>query len=112
MKDTLMSFKKFWFVLLFAFALATTGSAQAPAGTITGHVIDATGLPLPGVTVTLRGTDLTQTFVTEGDGRYRFLDLAPGPYKLTSVLDGFATTVREPVILDLGRNVDVPMKME
>jgi hypothetical protein len=107
-----MSFKKFWFVLLFAFALATTGSAQAPAGTITGHVVDATGLPLPGVTVTLRGTDLTKTFVTEGDGRYRFIELAPGPYTLTSVLDGFATTVREQVILDLGKNVDVPVTME
>ena len=36
-------------------------SAQTPAGIITGRVADATGLPLPGVTVTLQGSDIDGT---------------------------------------------------
>jgi hypothetical protein len=86
--------------------------AQSPAGTISGRVVDATSLSVPGVTVTLQGVDLTQVFITEADGRFRFLELAPGPYKVTSILQGFATNVRENVVLDLGRNVELPVTMQ
>jgi hypothetical protein len=85
--------------------------AQTPAGTIAGHVADATSLPLPGVTVTIQGVDITRTFTTDGEGRYRFLDLAPGDYKLTSTLQGFATNVRERVIVGVGQTVELPMTL-
>jgi protocatechuate 3,4-dioxygenase beta subunit len=58
-------------------------SAQTPSGTISGRVVDATGLALPGVTVEVQGVDITQTFVTDAEGHYRFLELAPGTYKVT-----------------------------
>src|SRR6266849_5601937 len=86
--------------------------AQSPAGTISGRVLDATSLSVPGVTVTLQGVDLTEVFITEADGRFRFLELAPGRYKVTSALQGFATIVRENVVLDLGKNVDLPVTMQ
>jgi carboxypeptidase family protein/TonB-dependent receptor-like protein len=86
--------------------------AQSPAGTIAGRVVDATGLSLPGVTVVLQGVDLTETFTTGVDGRYRFLELAPGPYKVTSALDGFSTSVRDHVIVEPGRHVDLPVTMQ
>lgn len=95
-----------------AIAVALPASAQAPAGAVTGHVVDSTGLSLPGVAVTLQGLDAAKTFVTEADGRFRFLELAPGPYKVTSALQGFATNVREKIILDLGRNVDLFVTMQ
>jgi hypothetical protein len=111
MKDTLMSFNRLMFAAVAVFALALPVTAQTPAGAISGHVYDPTRLALPGVTVTLQGADFTQTFVTEGDGGYRFLELPPGTYRLTTVLQNFATTVRDRVILDLGKTVDVPVTM-
>ena len=76
-----MSFFKWFTGALVALALATAASAQSPAGAIAGRIVDQTGAPLPGVTVTLRGVDAAQTFVTQPDGQYRFLDLAPGPIR-------------------------------
>ncbi len=83
---SLKSFKTLVFGALAALLVALPAAAQAPAASISGHVVDATGLSLPGVTVTLQGADLRQSFVTQTDGRYRFLDLAPGTYTVTSEL--------------------------
>src|SRR5215212_9459742 len=95
--------KVVWGCVALVLVLAGQVSAQTAAATITGRVSDATGLSLPGAAVTVQGVDLSRTFVTESDGRYRFLDLPPGTYTLTSVLDGFATLVRKNVVVDLGR---------
>jgi hypothetical protein len=38
---------------------------------------------LPGATPSLQGVDATREAVTGADGGFRFLDLAPGLYKLT-----------------------------
>ncbi len=100
------------FSILTALAVAMPAGAQPAPGVISGRISDATGLPLPGVTVALQGADSRRTFVTEGDGRYRFLDLEPGAYRVTCELPGFATIVREPVILVVGQTVELPVKME
>ncbi len=107
-----MAFKVIVVAIAAAVSVAVSTSAQTPAGAIAGHVVDSTGLALPGAVVTLNSLDVAKTFTTEADGRFRFLELAPGPYKLTSTLRGFATSVRENVILDLGRNVDLTVTMQ
>jgi hypothetical protein len=108
-----MVFKKaVWASIAALVFLVGTATAQTPSGTISGRVLDATGLPLPGVTVTLQGTDITQTFTTDGEGAYRFLELAPGTYKVTSALQGFSTYVRENVVLDFGKTVSLPLTMQ
>ena len=108
-----MVFKKAVWASIAALVLVVNSAmAQTPSGTISGRVLDATGLALPGVTVTLQGADITQTFTTDGEGQYRFLELAPGTYKVTSALQGFATLVRENVVLDLGKTVNVPVTMQ
>ena len=107
-----MSRQKLFFAVAGLIIAALPAFAQTSAGTIGGRVIDATGLSMPGVTVTVQGVDLTQAFVTDGDGRFRFLDLAPGRYSVTSTLEGFATNVRENVVLDLGKHVDLPVTMQ
>jgi Carboxypeptidase regulatory-like domain/TonB-dependent Receptor Plug Domain len=93
-------------------ALPALAQAQVAGGNITGTATDEQGGVMPGVTVTLKGADLTRTFVTEAAGRYRFLDLAPGLYTVTSELDGFATNVRADVVLDVGKTVDLPVKLK
>src|SRR5438105_941222 len=82
--------------------LATQAVAQSPGGSIVGHVVDATGLALPGVAVTLQGVDLNKTFTTDIEGRYRFLDLPPGSYTVTSALQEFTTNVRDHVVVNVG----------
>jgi len=104
--------KAVWGCVALLVALAAPASAQVSTATIAGRVVDATGLTLPGVTVTMQGADVTQTFTTDGKGAYRFLDLSPGTYKLTSSLDGFATLVRDHVIVDLGKSVEIVLTMQ
>ena len=95
-------------------AIATTGTAfaQIQGGTVSGTVRDEQGGVLPGVTVTAQGVDATQTFITEATGEYRFLNLAPGPYKVTAALQGFTTMVRDNVIVSVGRNVELPLALK
>jgi len=108
-----MVFKKAVWASIAALALFVgSASAQTPSGTISGRVVDATGLALPGVTVEVRGVDITQTYVTDGEGHYRFLELAPGIYKVTSSLAGFATHERDNVVLDFGKTVDLAVTMQ
>jgi hypothetical protein len=94
------------------FGAAGTARAQLTSGTITGTVTDQQGGVLPGVVVTAQGLDATQTFVTEAEGRYRFLNLAPGPYKVTAALQGFTTVVRENVIVEVGKSVELPIQLK
>ena len=99
------------FLVVFAFhAIVATAGAQVQSGTITGLVQDQQGAVLPGVTVTLTGPDRRATFVTGTDGRYRFLNVAPGTYKVTAELPGFATLLREAVVV-VGANVELPFAM-
>ena len=96
--------------LLLAFTLPAL--AQLQSGSISGTIKDEQGGVLPGVTVSAQGGDATQTSVTESNGEYRFLNLAPGSYKVTAVLAGFSTIVREGVIVSVGKSVEVPMTLK
>jgi len=84
-------------------------AAQIQSGTISGVAKDQQGGVLPGVTATLTGVDATRDFVTDTSGEFRFLELAPGPYKLSVSLEGFQTVVRDNLIVEVGRNVDLSL---
>src|SRR5262245_20547300 len=93
-------------------ACATSALAQIQSGTINGVVKDEQGGVLPGVTVSAQGLDATQTFITDATGEFRFLNLAPGPYKVTVTLPGFTTVVRENVAVLVGKNVELPVTLK
>jgi hypothetical protein len=81
--------------------LATHGMAWAQA-TIAGQVTDASGAVLPGVTVEASSPALIErarTAVSDGAGRYRIEALRPGTYTVTFTLPGFATVVREELLV-------------
>ncbi|MCY7347472.1 MAG: carboxypeptidase-like regulatory domain-containing protein, partial [Pyrinomonadaceae bacterium] len=48
--------------------------------TISGRIVDSNNLPIVGATVTatLVTTNVERTVVTDGDGRYRIVELPPG----------------------------------
>ncbi len=104
--------KRLIFTLAVLLAGAWPAFAQIQGGSINGIVKDEQGGVLPGVTVTAQGVDATQTFVTEATGEYRFLNLAPGPYKVTAMLSGFSTVVHDAVIVSVGRSVELPMSLK
>jgi hypothetical protein len=101
--------------LLMAFALmlatASASFAQLGGGTLSGTVSDEQGGVLPGVTVTITGLDRTNSTVTDEAGRFRFLNLAPGPYKVTATLAGFSTVVQENVEVRVGATADLTVRM-
>src|SRR3954471_8684902 len=95
-----------------ALLLLVAGSsafAQVQNGNISGSVKDQQGGVLPGVTATLAGVDVTHSFLTDASGEFRFLELAPGPYKLSVNLPGFQTVVRDNVIVEVGRNINLAL---
>ena len=56
-------------VMSVLFALVVSGSALAQEVTVSGTVTTAAGVPLPGVTVRVQGTDV-RTF-SDANGKYR-----------------------------------------
>ena len=91
---------------LFAFTYLTASSAFAQqAAGIAGVVRDASGGIIPGVAVEASSDALiekTRAVVTDGEGRYRIVDLRPGSYIVTFTLAGFTTVRRDGVLLTAG----------
>jgi hypothetical protein len=99
---------------ILALTLVAAASAQQIAtGVIQGTVSDATGAVLPGASVEARNTATNQSrsVVTDADGRYVFLQLPPGTYRVTFTLSGFATLVHENVQLTVGQTITLPAAM-
>ena len=94
-------------------ALHASALAQGrQTGTVRGSVVDAQGLVLPGVTVTVRSAALQglRTTVTDINGNYQILALPPGAYDVVFELSGFAD-INEMATVSLGGDVGVNAAM-
>jgi hypothetical protein len=102
---------RFVFVI-FAISVAVA-NAQDTTGTILGTITDSSGAVLPGVTITIKNTDTSQTRVSVSDaaGRYRMPLLPPGHYEVDAQLSGFQTLVRSGITLTVGEQAVVDAKM-
>ena len=88
---------------------ATGALAQGrQTGTIRGVALDAQGLALPGVTVTVSSTSLQgiRTAVTGANGAYELIGLPPGEYSVVFLLGGF-DDVAQTAVVSLGGQVGV-----
>ena len=93
--------------------LPGTASAQS-TGSIAGFVSDASGGVLPGVTVEAASPALIEgarVGVSDGQGRYRIINLRPGVYTVTFTLVGFSTFVREGIELNAGFTAAVNVEL-
>ncbi len=83
-----------------ALVLLFTGSAafaqDLDRASIYGQITDTNGLPIVGATVTVteQETGLERTMTTNDEGRYRFISLPPGLYKVKSAATGFGAKER------------------
>ena len=87
--------------LAFVVLAATAASAQVAGANIGGAVTDESGAAIPGVTITITNgaTGVKQVVVTGPEGNYRAVALQPGPYEVTTEIQGFAPQRRELTLL-------------
>ena len=100
-------------VLLSAIIASVPARAQSQAttGVIEGTVLDESGAPIPGATVTFKNTatNFERVVSTDTDGRFRGLLLPLGPYRVTVAMSGFGTLVREGLNLAVGQAVNLSL---
>lgn len=98
-------------MVFLAVLAGSAGVAQAPAE-ITGRITDDAGAPLPGTRVSASLHGREHTAVTDAEGRYRLLNLAPGDYLVDAYLAGFERTTSRRVACHAGlaTTVDLTLK--
>jgi hypothetical protein len=87
--------------------------AQSTTGSISGTVTDQSRGVLPGVAIEVVNADtgFVRTLITDADGRFRALNLPPGPYRVTAELTGFAKVVREGLTVTIGNDVTQDLQL-
>ena len=91
-------------LLLALLAIAIPVHAQTPSGEISGTVVDSSGLPVPGATITLtnQATNVVRVVQTNEVGLYVISAIPPGTYDLKAELAGFRTVERKGVVVQVG----------
>ena len=89
-------------------------SAYAQNAQVVGVVKDASGLVIPGVTVTARNADtgLTRIALSEANGEYRVPSLPPGRYIVTAELSGFSTETRPDIVLIIEQTATITFTLK
>ena len=94
--------------------LASPALAQEFRATVTGRVVDADGLGMPGVTVSVTNTATNEvaTAVTNAEGVYSLPFLRPGNYTIAAELEGFRRHTQEGVPLQVGQTQTLNITMQ
>jgi hypothetical protein len=96
--------KKIYLIILTLF-IAGFANAQITTAVISGKVVDAKGVSMPGVTVSVlsTGTGTRYGSQTNADGRYTIPNINPGgPYTISATFVGYKKTEHTDVNLSLG----------
>lgn len=93
---------------------ALPGHAQQLMGTITGSATDSSGSILQGASVkaTDNGTGLVRSTQTGEDGKFRFLLLPVGNYRIEASHAGFKGFRRDGIVVEADRSLDVTIALE
>ena len=88
--------------------------AQGQNATIQGTVTDASGAAVVGAKIDVKNTAtaITQTTVTDAQGRYSVTQLPIGDYEVQASLSGFQTAVRRGITLSVGNELVVDFSLQ
>jgi hypothetical protein len=88
-------------------------SAQTYQGRILGTITDTSGAVVTGakVTITNTATGLSRNLVSNSAGDYLAPDLEPGSYRVIVETAGFKRAESTPVVLEVGRDLSVNLKL-
>ena len=97
--------------LLFGASLCYAQSGKAE---LFGLVLDASGLPVPQVTVELedQATLVKQSSTTSERGEYHFFGLGPGTYRISAAKEGFRTYRQEGLQLRVADRISLDLGLE
>ena len=105
--------KRALYLTLLLLSLAVPALAQVQSGNVYGTVANADdNSPMPGVTVELSGNGASTVAVTDAQGKFRFLGLAPGSYTVKSELEGYSPVEQTGITVNIGRNTSLEMKIQ
>ena len=93
--------------------LAAAPCFAQTTGRVEGRVVDSTGGLLPSVTLTIAGPSLQgiRTTTTDSEGRFRFLAMPSGAYKVTAAHIGLATVEQADVRVPLDGTVRLDLSL-
>ncbi len=100
-----------WTIRLLVAVLFVAGPAWAQyTASIQGNVTDPSGAAVAQAKVELENLSnhISAATTTDTEGGYRFLSLAPGPYKVSVVAAGFSRA-EETITLETNQNLSVPI---
>jgi Carboxypeptidase regulatory-like domain/TonB-dependent Receptor Plug Domain len=99
--------------LIVAVALPASGFGQTGSSAISGFVKDGSGAALPGASVRVINveTGVAVELTTNGEGVYRASALVPGQYRIETSLDGFETSTRGPITLQISQTIAVDVTL-
>lgn len=94
--------------------LVCTLFAQETRSTINGHVYDQQMAAVAGAKVVILNVDtgIAATLVTNATGYYEAPLLVPGNYRITAEAPGFKTIVRDGVVLPVGQQLAIDLKLD
>ncbi len=108
----MMSSTRSFVLLAGVLGMAIAGWAQF-SGSIQGTVLDPAGGVVPNARVDLKNTEtsVTATSMSDAEGNYRFVSLAPGSYQMTVEARGF-NTMNVSFTLATSQILNVPVSMK
>jgi hypothetical protein len=104
-----------WLAIALLVFLAPSLFAQETTGGIQGTVKDPSGAVVPKAKVVVSSSALagTKDVLSDGTGYYRFTNLPPGTYAIAVTAEGFKTTKRDGLVLQVGHlpNIDISLQL-
>jgi Carboxypeptidase regulatory-like domain/TonB dependent receptor len=115
LRSTVHKVFAFAVVLCLGLMLISNAHAQVLYGSLTGTVTDPTGAVIPNTSLVLtnQGTAEARTVVTNAQGEYSALNLAPGTYMVTAARNGnFAGFTQKNVAINANQQVRVDIALQ
>src|ERR1700722_12481750 len=102
-----------WILLvILALAVLSPGANAQFSSSVLGTVTDPAGAAIAGANVSIvsQDTGVSVAQKTDANGSFRFTTLAPGPYRLQVVAQGFSVS-DIPLTLTTNETKDLPVKL-